>query len=354
MYVLEKKLTTDINKKEELFKIEKEAWKIRETELLKAMGKGDVATENEIELEKVKKDLEKKTLEKEDQARKIVEMQESNDDLSEKYDKVQREVEHMKNLLNIKEETGHLDKVKNLDKKNLIDNINKLEDKVRKKEDIIATQSESIIALELDVAEKDDLIKSLNSDLISKEKAIMDQEEVLLQLNEKEQMLEMADEREKELNERIEQVEKKMVNKNEESEKELSDTIEENIKEIQNKDKIIFDLEQKAKETEDQLKDRQIKNLKEEESINKITNEKTEWEVKYSKAEELKDKLQKENEDLKNENLNLKSSKESELEKLRNSLKLRLRNMIDKSKSKDNLYQQKIAELEHKIQSLEK
>ena len=292
---LENRLMTDLNQKEDAFKTEKESWKVRENELMEALATRDDSKEIEkirAELKRTNEVLDLKKTEKQEQAMKIVEMQELNDELSDKYDRVQKELEHLKNLPKNKTEAGDSDKVENLDRKFLIDNINNLEDKVKQKEDFIAGQAKTIVALELDMCEKDDLINSLKSDLDLKEKDILMQEEGLLELQEK---------------------------------------IEENEKEIQSKHKIIFDIQEK------------------EVSILNIINEKEECENKYSKVQDLNDTLKQENKDLITENEDLKQWKDIEVEKLRSSLKLRLKNMIEKNLAKDNLYKQKISSLENLI-----
>ena len=260
---------------------------------------------------------------------------------------MQNDLENFKNLPNIKTEPGELGKVESLDRQFLIDNINNLEDKRRQKEDFIAVQAKAIVALELDICEKDDLINSLKSDLDLKEKDSMIQKKGLLQIKEKNEMLKFAEQREKELKERIEQKEKELQENMKETSKELNKNVEENEKEIRSKDKIIFDLKLKATESEDQLINLK-NNIKEKEvAISKIMNEREEYENKYSKVQDFSDTLKQENEYLNTENKDLKHWKDKEAEKLRSSLKLRLKTMIEKNLAKDNLYKQKIISLEN-------
>ena len=84
---LENRLMTDLNQKEDMFKMEKESWKVREHELMEALAKQDDSKEIEAikaELKRTNDAMVLKIAENQDLAIKTVELQKLNDEYSEK------------------------------------------------------------------------------------------------------------------------------------------------------------------------------------------------------------------------------------------------------------------------------
>jgi len=286
---LETQLLSDIHQKEEIFNQEKVAWKVRENQLL------------------------------------------------EKYEKVQREVVHLKQLPKIKPEPPQSLNEDSLNQQFLLDNINSLEEQINQKEELISAQTKKIESVELDICEKDDLITSLKHDLELKQKEILNKGQVILKLQEEKKILELSEERENELKKKIDG----------------------HIKENQNKDQIIVEIKTKEKESEELIKDLQNNILSKDELISEIKNEKQEVQYKYEESTNITIDLKRQNEELKADNLDLQQSKEIEAEKLAkvmSNTKKRIYDLVQQFQSqqeKNTCLQEKIVEQKEQISDQE-